>query len=74
MQKIEINTDEIQLDQLLKWAAIVNSGGQVKFMIEDEIIKLNGVIVTARRKKIRPGDVIEIAGEGSWQIVKTQGE
>ena len=74
MQKIEINTDEIQLDQLLKWAAIVNSGGQVKFMIEDEIIKLNGEIVTARRKKIRPGDVIEIAGEGSWQVVKKQGE
>ena len=43
-------------------------------MIEDEIIKLNGVIVTARRKKIRPGDVIEIAGEGSWQVVKKQGE
>ena len=74
MQKIEINTDEIQLDQLLKWAAIVNSGGQVKFMIEDEIIKLNGVIVTARRKKIKPGDIIEIDGEGSWQVVKKQGE
>ena len=74
MQTIEINTDEIQLDQLLKWAAIVNSGGQVKFMIEDEIIKLNGVIVTARRKKIKPGDIIEIDGEGSCQDVKKQGE
>ena len=74
MQTIEINTDEIQLDQLLKWAAIVNSGGQVKFMIEDEIIKLNGVIVTARRKKIKPGDIFEFDGEGSWQVVKKQGE
>ena len=43
-------------------------------MIEDEIIKLNGVIVTARRKKIKPGDIIEIDGEGSWQVVKKQGE
>lgn len=68
METIEINTATIQLDQLLKWAGIVETGGQVKLMLDDQLIKLNGDIVTERRKKIHPGDVIEIDGLGKWQI------
>jgi ribosome-associated protein len=68
MEKITINTPNIQLDQLLKWAGIVESGGQVKLMLEEGIIQLNQVLVTERRKKIHPGDVITIEGLGSWQV------
>ena len=53
MEKITIHTENIQLDQLLKWAGIVESGGQVKLMLEDEIIKVNGNIETARRRRLR---------------------
>ena len=60
MEKILIKTETINLDQLLKWASIVDSGGIVKFMIEDQLIKVNGEVVTQRRKKIYPGDIIEI--------------
>jgi len=74
MQFIEINTDVIQLDQLLKWAGLIESGGQMKFLLEDQKIKLNGEQVTAKRKKIVPGDIVEIIGQGSWQVKKTQGE
>ncbi|WP_110954557.1 RNA-binding S4 domain-containing protein [Anaerosinus massiliensis] len=74
METIEINSEVIQLDQLLKWAGIVDSGGQVKGMIEEKIIKLNGVFVTERRKKIYPGDTIEILESGIWQVIKSQGE
>ncbi|MDF2565355.1 MAG: putative binding protein [Massilibacillus sp.] len=74
METIEINSDVIQLDQLLKWAGIVDSGGQVRFMLDDNIIKLNGVLLTERRKKIHPGDVVEIMGTGTWKVVKSQGE
>ena len=42
MEKILIKTETINLDQLLKWASIVDSGGIVKFMIEDQLIKVNG--------------------------------
>ncbi|MDI9412510.1 MAG: RNA-binding S4 domain-containing protein, partial [Bacillota bacterium] len=28
MKEIKIKTEQIQLDQLLKWANIVNSGGE----------------------------------------------
>ena len=61
MEKILIKTETINLDQLLKWASIVDSGGIVKFMIEDQLIKVNGEVVTQRRKKIYPGDIIEIS-------------
>ena len=73
MQTIEINTETIQLDQLLKWAGIIESGGQVKLLLADELIKLNGAIETAKRRKIKPGDIIEIVGEGTWKVVR-QGE
>ena len=70
METIEINTETIQLDQLLKWAGIIESGGQVKLLLADELIKLNGAIETAKRRKIKPGDIIEIVGEGTWQVVR----
>ena len=74
METIEINSDVIQLDQLLKWAGVVDSGGQVRFMLDDNIIKLNGVLLSERRKKVYPGDVVEIVGTGTWKVVKSQGE
>lgn len=68
MEKIAINTAVINLDQLLKWAGIVQTGGQVKSMIEEGMIKLNHSIVTERRKKVYPGDRIVIEGLGQWQV------
>ncbi|WP_407399795.1 RNA-binding S4 domain-containing protein [Anaerovibrio sp.] len=69
MEKIEVNTETIQLDQFLKWAGVLESGGQVKLMIEDEMILVNGIVETARRKKLHDGDVVEIKEMGSWQVV-----
>ena len=62
METITINTETIQLDQLLKWAGILQSGGQVKFLLEDQRIRLNGNIETAKRRKIKSGDLLEIEG------------
>ena len=73
MEIIEIKTDVIQMDQLLKWASIIDSGGQIKFLLEDQLLKLTGSIVTEKRKKVHPGDIVEIVGQGSWQV-KKQGE
>ncbi|WP_418627161.1 RNA-binding S4 domain-containing protein [Anaerosinus sp.] len=74
MENIQIKTDDIQLDQLLKLASIVESGGQVKYMIADELIKLNGNIVTERRRRIRPGDIVEVDGVGKLSVIKIKGE
>ena len=74
MEKILIKTETINLDQLLKWASIVDSGGIVKFMIEDQLIKVNGEVVTQRRKKKYPGDIIEIIDSGQWEVQREFGE
>ena len=74
MEKILIKTETINLDQLLKWASIIDSGGIVKFMIEDQLIKVNGEVVTQRRKKIYPGDIIEIIDSGQWEVQREFGE
>lgn len=66
---IRIETEEIQLDQFLKWAGVLASGGEVKMLIENRQIKLNGETESARRRKLHAGDIIEIEGLGAWRVV-----
>lgn len=69
-ETISIHTDYIQLDQLLKYANILATGGQVKELLAEELITLNGTIVTEKRKKIYPNDVVSIGDEVSITVVK----
>ena len=69
MEIINISTPTIQLDQLLKWAGIAESGGQVRLFLDDNLIKLNGAQIHERRKKIHPGDIIEIKDMGIWKVM-----
>lgn len=68
MEQIAINTPTINLDQFLKWAGILQTGGQIKPMLDDGMVKVNGTVVRERRKKLSPGDVIEIEGLGKWTV------
>jgi len=69
MEIIEITTPTIQLDQLLKWAGIAGTGGQVRLFLDDGLITLNGQQIHERRKKIHPGDIIEIKDMGKWKVM-----
>ena len=59
-QIIKISSDMIQLNQLLKWIGVLETGGQIGFLLERRAILLNGVIVNEKRKKIYPGDIVTI--------------
>lgn len=50
----------IQLNQLLKWIGVLETGGQIAFLLERRAILLNGVIVQEKRKKIYPGDIVTV--------------
>ena len=63
MEKIQITTEFIKLDALLKFAALVGTGGEAKMVIADGMVQVNGEICTMRGKKIRPGDEVTFAGE-----------
>ena len=68
MDKVAINTEFIKLGQLLKFASIVGNGSDAKMLIANGIVKVNGVVVTERGKKIHPGDVVEVEGMGSVEV------
>ncbi len=50
----------IQLDQFLKLNGLVSTGGQAKALIQGGEVKLNGVVETRRKKKIKAGDMVEL--------------
>jgi len=67
---IAIHTDTIQLDQFLKLAGAVASGGEVKSLLAEGMILRNDVPETARRRKLVPGDVITIDGSDTYRVVR----
>ena len=58
MNKIKIETEVIKLDAFMKYAAIVCSGSEAKFLIQEEMIKVNDEICTQRGKKLKVGDIV----------------
>ena len=67
---IAIHTDTIQLDQFLKLAGAVASGGEVKALLAEDMILRNDIPETARRRKLVPGDVITIDGSNTYRVVR----
>lgn len=56
--KFELTEDYITLPQLLKYLSLISSGGEIKYFIEQELIKYNGEVEFRKRKKCYKGDVI----------------
>ena len=62
MEKVSITGDFIKLDSLLKYAALVASGGEAKRVVADGLVAVNGEVCLMRGKKIHPGDVVSFCG------------
>ena len=61
-ETIKIETEFIKLQDLLKFAGAVETGGEAKLLIQDGEVKVNGEVCTMRGKKLRPGDRAELDG------------
>ncbi|PKM73469.1 MAG: hypothetical protein CVU91_04050 [Firmicutes bacterium HGW-Firmicutes-16] len=61
-EPIEIKTEFIRLDALLKFAAAVESGGAAKLLIQDGQVKVNRETCTQRGKKLYEGDTVVVEG------------
>ncbi len=66
---IEIVTEYIKLDQLLKFAQIADTGAMAKEMIYDGIVYVNGEVCTMRGKKIRKGDKVSVEFEDGCESI-----
>jgi ribosome-associated protein len=58
----------IKLDQFLKLAQIVETGGQAKHLIQSGMVMVNGSVETRRGRKLYNGDVIMLDDE-PFQVV-----
>lgn len=63
MREIPITTEFIKLQDLLKFAGLVETGGEAKERIQAGEARVNGAPCLQRGKKIRPGDKVRFAGE-----------
>ena len=63
MKTITITTEFIKLQDLLKFANLVESGGEAKERVQAGEVTVNGEVCTMRGKKIRPGDVVAFSGQ-----------
>ena len=61
-QTIQIDTEFIRLDAMLKLAGAFETGGQAKVAIQNGEVTVNGEVCTMRGKKMRPGDQAVFAG------------
>ena len=62
MESIIIHTEFIKLQDLLKFANLVSSGGEAKERVQAGEVTVNGEVCTIRGKKIRPGDDVVFQG------------
>ena len=63
MKVIHIETEYIKLQDLLKFAAAVSTGGEAKILIQEGDVTVNGEVCPMRGKKIRPGDDVALRDE-----------
>ena len=71
-KQIEITTEYIKLDSLLKFAGLVMTGGEAKEAVLDGLVSVNGEVCLMRGKKIRPGDSVSFDGE-ELEVVAGEG-
>ena len=63
MKTVTITTEFIKLQDLLKFANLVETGGEAKECVQAGEVTVNGEVCTMRGKKIRPGDDVCFDGQ-----------
>ncbi|MEC1650175.1 ribosome maturation protein RlbA [Bacillus vallismortis] len=66
---ISIDTEMITLGQFLKLADVIQSGGMAKWFLSEHEVLVNKEPDNRRGRKLYVGDVVEIEGFGSFQVV-----
>ena len=61
-EHVKIHTEFIKLQDLLKFAGAVETGGDAKLIIQEGRVAVNGETCTMRGRKIRPGDTVSLDG------------
>ncbi|AWB42783.1 S4 domain-containing protein YaaA [Paenibacillus sp. CAA11] len=68
MKTVTIHSEYIKLDQFLKLADCVPTGGMAKALLQDNMVKVNGEPEDRRGRKLYPGDTVEVEDAGLFQV------
>jgi ribosome-associated protein len=60
MPEVPIRGQMIRLGQLLKLAAVIDSGAEVKTFLATERVLVNGQTEARRGRQLYPGDVVSV--------------
>jgi len=58
-----MDKDYIELNAFVKIKGFASTGGQAKVIIRSGAIKVNEIVETRNKKKLREGDVVEYVGK-----------
>ncbi|MEI6687838.1 MAG: RNA-binding S4 domain-containing protein [Thermoleophilia bacterium] len=70
MRDVEVRAGGIDLGQLMKFAGIVDTGGDAKALLADGVVLVNGEVDTRRGRTLRDGDVVTVADEEPVRVVE----
>ena len=62
MKIVTITTEFIKLQDLLKLADAVSTGGEAKLAVQNGEVSVNQTVCLQRGKKVRPGDTVQFEG------------
>lgn len=57
-----LEEEYIELNKLLKFMGVAESGAHAKQIIDEGFVQLNGQVELRRRAKVRQGDVVTLDG------------
>lgn len=72
-RNVILETEPVELYKILKFEALVSSGGEAKLVIDEGMVSVNGEVETRRRRKIRRDDLIEFEGVVLKMVIETDG-
>ncbi|MGN7169041.1 S4 domain-containing protein YaaA [Paenibacillus cellulositrophicus] len=70
MNKIVIHSEYIKLDQFLKLANCVSTGGMAKALLAENMVTVNGDPEDRRGRKLYPGDQVKVTDCGEFVVAQ----
>ena len=58
-----MSSESIHLDQYMKLTGMAGTGGQANLLIQDGQVRVNGEVVTRRKRKLVPGDQVSLGDQ-----------
>jgi ribosome-associated protein len=60
VQEIPIRGETIRLGQLLKLADVIDSGGEARTLLAEQLVRVNDEIEVRRGRQLHPGDRVRV--------------